>query len=61
MINNESFLIFVPDRHYFESRVRSIIRLSKIPEDEVLRVEINCGNGPGLGTIVKKNGEKVEV
>jgi hypothetical protein len=56
----KSFLVFSPDRQYFDALVSRIIRVSGVPEDSISLVQINCGNGSGLGTVIKKNGERIQ-
>lgn len=50
-----------PDPVWAQNMVNRIVSVSKIPPDQIKEVLINCGNGGGLGWVIKKTGEKVKV
>jgi hypothetical protein len=53
--------VFKPDAAYFEALANKIVRLSKVPLEDITRVDINCGSGSGFGWVVLKSGERIYV
>jgi hypothetical protein len=47
-----------PDPVWSARQVAAIVRNSGRPESEIAKVEINCGNGGGLGWVVLQSGER---
>lgn len=50
-----------PDPDWAYRQVAAIVRRSGRPEAEIASVEINCGNGGGLGWVILRSGERLLV